>query len=217
MSQEINKVGTLIRQYRTLEGYTQKQLADKCELSESAIRNYELGIRTPDEETLHKIADALLVNYYLLAESDISNDTGVIHILFEMEKLYGIIPVMKDGEVYLKLSEDVDVRQSQDNTSLKEHLMTWASIKEKLSEGKINEADYFIWKSTYPTTTNKTTSHTDTALHNKIVRALQLGATDKAISEDSTEKSNGKRTKNAPENLTPEQKLFYDTYHKNKE
>ena len=89
--------------------------------------------------------------------------------------------------------------------------------KGKLSEGKINEADYFIWKSTYPTTTNKTTSHTDTALHNKIVRALQLGATDKAISEDSTEKSNGKRTKKAPENLTPEQKLIYDTYHKNKD
>ena len=66
-------------------------------------------------------------------------------------------------------------------------------------------------------TSNKKTSHSDTALHNKIVRALQLGATDKAISEDPAEKNKGKKSKKAPELLTPEQKLFYDTYHKNKD
>ena len=47
---------------------TQKQLAEKCSMSESTLRQYEIGYRNPKIETLIKIANALGVEYTDLAE-----------------------------------------------------------------------------------------------------------------------------------------------------
>ena len=49
-------VGDKIRKYRLEQGYTQKELAIKAGLSESAVRNYELGNRTASQDQLEKIA-----------------------------------------------------------------------------------------------------------------------------------------------------------------
>ena len=49
-----SRVGYLIRNFRIASDMTQKELADKCGLNESTIRNYELGNRYPDEATLLK-------------------------------------------------------------------------------------------------------------------------------------------------------------------
>ena len=38
-----SRVGTLIRNFRIAADMTQKELAEKCGLNESTIRNYELG------------------------------------------------------------------------------------------------------------------------------------------------------------------------------
>ena len=46
------RVGYLIRNFRITSDLTQKELADKCGLNESTIRNYELENRYPDEATL---------------------------------------------------------------------------------------------------------------------------------------------------------------------
>ena len=42
-----SRVGTLIRNFRIAADMTQKELAEKCGLNESTIRNYELGNRYP--------------------------------------------------------------------------------------------------------------------------------------------------------------------------
>ena len=42
-----SRVGFLIRNFRIAAEMTQKELADKCGLNESTIRNYELGNRYP--------------------------------------------------------------------------------------------------------------------------------------------------------------------------
>ena len=47
-------VGEKIRKFRIDQGYTQKELAIMSGLSESAIRNYELGNRFPSSEQLEK-------------------------------------------------------------------------------------------------------------------------------------------------------------------
>ena len=53
-------VGEKIRKYRTEQGLLQKDLAaKKCKMSESAIRNYELGNRTPKPHHLEVIADSI--------------------------------------------------------------------------------------------------------------------------------------------------------------
>ena len=57
-------LGERIRFYRQQAGLTQKGLADLCGISESAIRNYELGNRVPDFLTVRNIAERLRVSYY---------------------------------------------------------------------------------------------------------------------------------------------------------
>ena len=49
------EVGKKIKRFRTAFGLSQKELAQKSGLSEPAIRNYELGNRTPSEKQLEKI------------------------------------------------------------------------------------------------------------------------------------------------------------------
>lgn len=52
-------IGENIKRIRTEKGYTQKQLAEKCEMYESQIRKYELNKANPKVDTLKKIARAL--------------------------------------------------------------------------------------------------------------------------------------------------------------
>lgn len=54
-------VGENIKRIRKDKGLTQKQLGEKCEMAESTLRQYELGLRNPKIETLKKIAAGLEV------------------------------------------------------------------------------------------------------------------------------------------------------------
>lgn len=51
-----------IKRIRKEKGLTQKQLGEKCGMSESALRQYELGLRNPKVETIQKLATALGVS-----------------------------------------------------------------------------------------------------------------------------------------------------------
>ena len=51
--------GERIRRYRKMKGLTQKSLAERIGLAESAVRNYELGLRDPSQETLAALSGAL--------------------------------------------------------------------------------------------------------------------------------------------------------------
>lgn len=59
MKKDENKIGKGIKEFRTLAGLTQKELADKCGLAAVTIRQYENGSREPKIDTLEKIADIL--------------------------------------------------------------------------------------------------------------------------------------------------------------
>ena len=101
-------IGERIRYFREKAGLTQNQLGQMVGKSESAIRNYELDNRTPDWETITRIADALKVSYYTLDTSSVDRTFKVVHMLFEIEKLYGLAPfVDRNGDVYLKFGFDI--------------------------------------------------------------------------------------------------------------
>ena len=55
------KIGEKIKKYRKEIGYTQKQLAEKCGLSEISIKKYETGNVTPSYESLNKVCSILNV------------------------------------------------------------------------------------------------------------------------------------------------------------
>ena len=94
--------GMRIRYFRKKAGLTQKELAEKIGLSDSALRNYELGNRKPDRDTLTCIADALQVSYYALSMYDMSEINRTLHFLFEMEEMYQLKPGVIDGELVLR-------------------------------------------------------------------------------------------------------------------
>ena len=100
-----SRVGFLIRNFRIAAEMTQKELADKCGLNESTIRNYELGNRYPDEATLLNIANNLGVSFYALSDPDVANIFSALHVLFDIEWAYGLRPTMKDGEICFKFEK----------------------------------------------------------------------------------------------------------------
>ena len=76
------KVGEKIRKYRLQKGLLQKDLAIMCRMSESAIRNYELGNRTPKPKHLEIIAQALEISPFALLDPDLESSIGVMHAFF---------------------------------------------------------------------------------------------------------------------------------------
>ena len=90
-------IGEQIKAFRKKIGYTQKQLAEKCEVAEITIRQYESDKRQPRIEQLHKIASVLEVPIWTLLGiskqdallaygSDYFNHTG-----YETSKLSQVI------------------------------------------------------------------------------------------------------------------------------
>lgn len=57
-----------IKRIRKEKNLTQKQLGEKCGMSESTLRQYEIGYRNPKLETIARIAAALEVNVFELMD-----------------------------------------------------------------------------------------------------------------------------------------------------
>ena len=139
-----NKTGKKIKEIRIKRGLTQKQLAERCSLSEPAIRNYELGNRTPSPQQLEKIAAALNVSVYAISDPEIEDYNGVLHTLFQLEEMYGLTVAKVDGVVCLKLDG------KEKNGTLAKMLPLWNEKKEQLSKGEISEEEYVSWCKRYP-------------------------------------------------------------------
>ena len=92
-------LGDKIRKYRTLKGLTQAQLGSMVKLTGDRIRQYENDVRKPKDGKLFEIADALDINPSTLAEPDFDDPTSAMHVLFELEDIYGL-HFEKVGENY---------------------------------------------------------------------------------------------------------------------
>jgi len=66
-------IGTRIREVRRARGLTQRQLAQHVGISVRMLRAYEKNKRTPDDKTLHRIADALEfpAHFFLRGEPEV--------------------------------------------------------------------------------------------------------------------------------------------------
>lgn len=65
-------IGENIQKYRKLAGYTQKELAEKCNCAVGTIQQYELNKRQPRIETIKLIALALDIPYGCLLDEKYS-------------------------------------------------------------------------------------------------------------------------------------------------
>ena len=148
-----SRVGYLIRNFRIASDMTQKELADKCGLNESTIRNYELGNRYPDEATLLNIARNLGVSFYALSDPDVANIFSALHVLFDIEWAYGLRPTIKDGEVYFKFEKQLPSagpRPQEDLDNFKKMIEYWALLRDKLEDGEITETEYYLKEIKFP-------------------------------------------------------------------
>ena len=138
-------VGKKIKKFRTAQGLSQKELAQRSGMSEPAIRNYELGNRTPSDKQLEKIAGALGVSIYAISDPNLENYYGMMHALFYLEDEYCIIPKEIDRQIYLSVENKNTV-----STSVSNMLRSWNSEFEKLKSGEITKEEYDIWRYSYP-------------------------------------------------------------------
>lgn len=148
-----SRVGYLIRNFRIAADMTQKELADKCCLNESTIRNYELGNRYPDAAKLLNIANNLNVSFYALSDPDVANMFSALHVLFDIEWAYGLRPTMKDGELIFKFEERLPSsgpRPQEDLDTFRKMVEYWARLRDKLEDGEITESDYFFKEIRFP-------------------------------------------------------------------
>lgn len=140
-------LGERIRYYRKRKGMTQKELAERCGITEPAIRNYELDNRIPGYEMLNTIAWALDVNYHTLAEPELSAISGAIHTLFRLEYAYGLHPTEIDGRAVLAIDKNALPTGEQ---LFQKMMNVWLDAKKKYESGEWTEDQYEDWMVRYP-------------------------------------------------------------------
>ena len=144
-------LGQKIRFYRQIAGMTQKELGSACGVNESTIRNYELGNRYPDSDTIFEISNALEISPYVLATPDPISAASSLQYLFSMEKTLDLTPTTIDGKVYLEVSSEIDVNDATvaPLSNLKRMFSHWATMYEKFINEEIDEETYLLWKAKY--------------------------------------------------------------------
>lgn len=144
-------LGQKIRFYRQIAGMTQKKLGAACGVNESTIRNYELGNRYPDSDTIFEISNALEISPYVLATPDPISAASSLQYLFSMEKTLDLTPTTIDGKVYLEVSSEIDVNDATvaPLSNLKRMFSHWATMYEKFINEEIDEETYLLWQAKY--------------------------------------------------------------------
>lgn len=123
-------LGKSIRNVRMRRNMTQRALAKATDgVSESALRSYELGERSPKQDALERIAKALDVAPACFDTYGIEHYHELMHALFLLEDRFGIEPCA-DGNIRLT------------DETIQSCVRTWWSWKEFLKEGKITREEY---------------------------------------------------------------------------
>jgi transcriptional regulator with XRE-family HTH domain len=147
-------IGEKIKKYRTFKGLTQAQLGKLVGLSGDRIRQYESDVRTPKQNKLFEIADALGVNAVALSDPDLDNTNSIMHIFFELEEQYGLRFDKTDDGYLLSFPQNKESGASW----LKNGLNDWIRKRNEL-QPDINDStaaieqkkyDYALWKARYP-------------------------------------------------------------------
>lgn len=130
--------GELIRFYRKRKHMTQAGLGEASGFSEPAIRNYELGNRTPDRGQLERIAAALGVTADSLVRHDITSAKDALGVLFQLEDEFGLVP-KEDGTL------GIDPK-SKNAQKLDVAIKAWSNARDELEREEMTEDDYRDWR-----------------------------------------------------------------------
>ncbi len=133
--------GKKLRELRLLRNLTQKELAIKSRLSDAAIRNYELGNRSPTKEQLDTIAMALCCDPSAITDHSIINNLDFYQILFELESTLKLRPYIEESGLSTLMSS---------NPEFHDFLIEWDEMRKKHYDNQITEEEFRDWKLSYP-------------------------------------------------------------------
>ncbi len=129
---------------------TQKMLGIKVGFdkrnADVRMAQYESGTRTPKENLVNTLAEALEVSPKALTVPEIDSYIGLMHTLFALEDLYGIKVGEIDGELCLRLDKSKDTTY----LSLLDMFSAWQHEAEKFRNGEITKEEYNTWRYNYP-------------------------------------------------------------------
>ena len=129
-----------LRKIRLLRGMTQKEVALKSDFTPQAIRNYELGYRSPDDEQLKKIAEALQCDVSALVDHTPISIFEFMQILFDYEKELKLRPLIEGSTVGLMSHDE----------NLNNFLLEWEDMRRKHYNAEISDDEFDDWKLSYP-------------------------------------------------------------------
>ena len=143
-------IGERIRFIRNLRGMTQKWLGMAIGFDEKTadvrVAQYESGTRTPKENLVNDISNALGVSPRALDIPNIDSYVGLAHTLFALEDIYGIQIGDIDGELCLRL----DKFKGSTYLTMFDMFSAWHNEAEKLRNSEITKGEYDTWRYNYP-------------------------------------------------------------------
>lgn len=154
---KIKEVPSLAKRLKSLRNelhLTQKEVADKAKITESAYRAYELGDRNPKPEILDKIAKVLGVRPESLSAPTFRNGREFAYAILENEDAFGYIVRDIDGVPAI-------VKGYGNATDFfAEYVRDWEEARKKLDDHEITQEEYEKWKRTWDSGTwAKTDDH----------------------------------------------------------
>lgn|GEM_PF-742749 len=141
-SDENTTTGKKIRQLRNTKRISAKELGASCGVNETAIRNYEQGIRQVSDEKLDLIAKCLGVTPSALYDRKISTYIDVMQVLFELADRYELLPVAIPQEPrFALLSKDAVLVGS---------IQAWYEQRRKWERKEITLEQLKEWENAFP-------------------------------------------------------------------
>lgn len=138
------KTGELIKKCRKMRKMTQRQLAVVCGQTDSAIRNYELGNRTPGEVQIQAIASALAISPEALREVPIESSRQALELLFRLNDELGLVPMEVDGTMVLGFDA-----AAEKSPKLAAAIKAWKDVLDSAKAGEITREELDAWKAEF--------------------------------------------------------------------
>ena len=153
METEAERLGKNISKIRKFRKMTQEDLGSMVGLNSNRIEQYEIGYRMPRKDLLNEIAKALDVNPMVLNEPSLYNSIAAMHILFKMEREYGL----KAERINEKIAFHLNIDQSHE---LYAFISEWIKKREEIEQDIFHAEDpnekgrlhdvYIDWEIRFP-------------------------------------------------------------------
>lgn len=130
-----------MRGLRMRRGLLQRELAETAGVTEFAVRNYELGLRTPRPQQLEALARALGVAPDTLADYGVETSRNALEVLFRLEEGFSARPEADAGGARVAVDPAAPGAQKLDAA-----VRAWAAMRARRDSGEISEEEYLDWK-----------------------------------------------------------------------